>query len=394
MSDAQLPLDTGEGENGPSQRSDAPFDDAGVILVASPDAWVHAPPQKPGTTEAEIDGEASAYAHANVAAPAPDALTGEKAVGEFQPMLDLGLPDTPHGCLEQGGVPTLTSELMTAQLNVSPPHDDQPSVVVEPDDPGRADASEAATVQLWPHDDTRGAGLAADILTEISPIFSALDAAETAAGTAEHDESTLYPDAFDTGVPLPRTPLIDRLEATVAQTGSMLSPESSATDPPATDTTAAIDAAIENAASPELTPPEDATDTPSEQDQTSHGLLQDEAAARIAAEASATAAALENLKRLLAHKLSEPGIQTVPYYQDINPDNTSPPPIPVYRPPVQVPVVPPPMVAAPIAETAPSFEAYDDAPPRRRWVSFGSFFAGFALSWVLGAVLYVFLTGG
>ena len=53
------------------------------------------------------------------------------------------------------------------------------------------------------------------------------------------------------------------------------------------------------------------------------------------------------------------------------------------------------MIAAPIAETEPSyFEAYDDEPPRRRRAALGSFFAGFALSWVFGAVLYVYLTAG
>ena len=113
------------------------------------------------------------------------------------------------------------------------------------------------------------------------------------------------------------------------------------------------------------------------------------------AEANATAAALENLKRLLMHRLPEPYIAGASNRQEAGPELTEPPPIPAYRPAVQLPVTPPPMIAAPVAATALSYFEEDDAPPSRRWgVALGSFFAGFALSWVFGAVLYVYLTAG
>jgi hypothetical protein len=51
------------------------------------------------------------------------------------------------------------------------------------------------------------------------------------------------------------------------------------------------------------------------------------------------------------------------------------------------------MMAAPQAAGAPSYAVEESALPRRSPVAaVGSFLAGFALSWVLGAVLYVFLT--
>ena len=114
--------------------------------------------------------------------------------------------------------------------------------------------------------------------------------------------------------------------------------------------------------------------------------LEDDAAARIAAEANATAAALENLKRLLMHRLPEPYIAGASNRQEAGPELTEPPPIPAYRPAVQLPVTPPPMIAAPVAATALSYFEEDDAPPRR-WLSVGSFFAGLALTVVFGTVL-------
>jgi hypothetical protein len=52
------------------------------------------------------------------------------------------------------------------------------------------------------------------------------------------------------------------------------------------------------------------------------------------------------------------------------------------------------MVEPPQAATSLAPFPDDDLPPRRPVAAVGSFFAGFALSWVLGAALYVFLTAG
>ena len=111
---------------------------------------------------------------------------------------------------------------------------------------------------------------------------------------------------------------------------------------------------------------------------------------RITAEANATAHALENLKRLLAHKLPNLAIEEAS------------------RPPEAIPVQPPPILSAPSAPfDAADFAHQDDAieefplPPiagkmhgRRAGFALGSFLSGFAASWVFGAVLYAYLTFG
>lgn len=345
MSDAQLPPDTVvEGESLPSPRSDA-----------------HAVPQfdaGPGVLDDARDADAAD--HAPVI---------EAAADDAQPLVDLPQPDnTAQEPPERSGEPLrLVSEPI-----------DTPAAAP----PAPAESADAAATP--------------DAPVEVSPIFSALDAAERAAEALLQREPAPEADAFDTGILIPRSQLasIDEEPAVSPAAPPQDSEASASTSSEAGEIPDAA-TAPDAAASPE-TPqhPPAASASYEEQAKLPPEALQD-AAARIAAEASATAAALENLKRLLVHKLPEPSIAARPPGPP-NPgaERGAPPPIPAFRPPVQLPVAPPPMVAAPGATTV-SFADYDDEPRYgRRGAAVGSFFAGFALSWVFGAVLYVFLNAG
>jgi hypothetical protein len=180
-------------------------------------------------------------------------------------------------------------------------------------------------------------------------------------------------------------------EAPAAPADPLQASESPATEPLERDANPDAASSTEAAASPAAPQGLDAPPDADEQAPPSE-MLQD-AAARIAAEASATAAALENLKRLLVHNRGEPDIAALHHLLEPSPERTEPPPIPVYRPPARLPITPPPMVEPPQAATSLS-PFPDDVSPRRPVAAVGSFFAGFALSWVLGAVLYVFLNAG
>lgn len=346
MSDAQLPPDTVEGESLPSPRSDA-------RAVLQFDAG-------PGVPDADTDA----------AAP-----TIEAAADDVQPLVDLPLPDntapdnTAHEPSEWSGDPIpLASEPI-----------DTPAAA-----PALAESADAAAAPDVP------------VPVEVSPIFSALDAVERAAEALLQREPAPEADSFDTGILIPRSQLAGIDEEPAVSPDPEQVPEASAGTPSEAgeipDAVTSPDAAV---------PPETPQHDPAaplfyqEQPALPQEALQD-AAARIAAEATATAAALENLKRLLVHKLPQPGIAPRPP----GPPNAgaerggAPPPIPAFRPPVQLPVAPPPMVAAPSAMSV-SFADYDDEPARGMpGAAVGSFLAGFALSWVFGAVLYVFLNAG
>jgi hypothetical protein len=117
---------------------------------------------------------------------------------------------------------------------------------------------------------------------------------------------------------------------------------------------------------------------------------QSSAAQRIAAEASATAEALDNLKRLLAHKMPE-----------INQEGG------LQRPPLLTGPAPPalrtidPVLVDSDEHTTPAPQTQGGAIdlPRLETIAysreggfeFRGFLAGFALSWALGAALYVYL---
>ncbi len=133
-------------------------------------------------------------------------------------------------------------------------------------------------------------------------------------------------------------------------------------------------------------------------------------AAKIADEASATAAALESLKRLLDHKL--PLLEPVPVPAPPPAVERAPPPAveqapaaiveharapipaPPALPPIPAfqaaprPVAPPPMIPLTLAPGLPMHPLRE---PARRRSSVGGFLAGFALSWVIGAILYAYL---
>jgi hypothetical protein len=221
-------------------------------------------------------------------------------------------------------------------------------------------------------------------LAEVSPIFSALDAAEKTAEAAPQSAASLDGAHEPEAAAPPREP--GRPDDAPRDNGAHDEHAPAAADapPPASDQ-GDVSAAAQSASEEEIVP------APKESQKPPDEILQD-AAARIAAEASATAAALENLKRLLVHKLPEPGIGAPPppHRKESRAEFTAPPPIPAYRPLSHVPITPPPMMPA---ATALPLLPDEEEPPRRPW-AVGSFFAGFALSWVFGAVLYVFLSAG
>jgi hypothetical protein len=374
MSDAQLPPDTGDEESAPPLRWGTHLNDAGVLVAVRLDASDDAAPQDtplplPDAVEGEANESAPDVPVASVHAPA-----NEAASDDVQPMLDLRLPDA------SSTAPSLDETLTLASQPIEDPH----AAAFSDDHQGQG---QRAT--------TGDATAAADIPMEISPIFSALDAAERAAPPAVQGETAAEPDAFDTHILLPHSQLADSGDETTAPAAPLQAPEQPAIFPFEGDANPDAGVTIEIVASPEAAPQDTFVPPDAEQEALPAEALEDDAAARIAAEADATAAALENLKRLLLHRLPEPYIADTSNPQEAGPELAEPPPIPVYRPAVQLPVTPPPMIAAPIAATSLSYFEEDDAPPRRRWgAALGSFFAGFALSWVFGAVLYVYLTAG
>lgn len=377
MSDAQLPPDTGDEESAPPLRWGTHLNNAGVLVAVRLDASddAAAPQDTPISLPEAIEREANASAP-DVPVPSLDTPANEVASDDFQPMFDLRPPEL---------FPTV------------PPLGEAPTLASQPADGLNADASSDPHHGQEQRATTGDATASADIPMEISPIFSALDAAERAAPPAVQGETAAEPDAFDTGILLPHSHVAeaDSGEETTAPAGHL-----QAAEPPAifqfeADANPDAGVTIEIVASPEAALQDVVVPPDAEQETLPAEALEDDAAARIAAEADATAAALENLKRLLMHRLPEPYIAAASDPQEARPELTEPPPIPAYRPAVQLPVTPPPMIAAPVAATALSYFEEDDAPPRRRWgVALGSFFAGFALSWVFGAVLYVYLTAG
>jgi hypothetical protein len=383
MSDAQLPPDTGDEESAPPQRWGAHLNDAGVLVAVRLDASDDASPQDvPLPLPDAFEGEANGHA-LDVPVLSLDAPANEAASDDVQPMLDLRLPDasstttTPDEPLPLGSQP------------IDDPHEPL-TVASQPVDDPHAAASSGEHHEQGQSDTAGDATPAADMPMEISPIFSALDAAERAAQAVPEDETAEEPLALDTDMLAPHAQR-EGSEETVAAAAELQALELPAIEVSEDDT---IDTTIDTTPPSEASQ-QDATIPPdAEQEASPAEALDEDAAARIAAEANATAAALENLKRLLLHKLPQPHLADASNPQ-AGPELADPPPIPVYRPPIQLPVTPPPMIAAADDTTSLSYFEDEEAPPRRRWgMALGSFFAGFALSWVFGAVLYVYLTAG
>jgi hypothetical protein len=222
----------------------------------------------------------------------------------------------------------------------------------------------------------------AEIVMEVSPIFSALDAAEKSAAE-DRQEPPLATEPMDYPFLLPPHPSLDDHQPTT--------PESVAAEPADTGPAATEPA---DDASPAGEQPFGDTAAAAEEEQPQQVELLQDAAAKIAEEANATAEALEGLKRLLSQKLPLLDPMPISPAASIAPQPivraAAPPSIPAYQLPAQ-PVTPPPMVPlAPPMDRAPLMAR---APVRRR-SGVPGFITGFALSGVFGAMLYVFLTLG
>jgi hypothetical protein len=212
----------------------------------------------------------------------------------------------------------------------------------------------------------------AEILMEVSPIFSALDAAEEAAAEAERNFPPAV-EADDDVIALAHAPALDEPQ-----------PEAPA---PAAD--------AESDAAPFAEPPiETVGASTALADEPEPDTQLHDAAVKIAEEASATAAALESLKRLLDHKLplldpvpAPPPLPLVEHAPAPIPMPPALPPIPAYRASPR-PVAPPPMIPL---TPAPEFPLPPVSAQARLRSSVSGFLAGFALSWVIGAILYAYL---
>lgn len=390
MSDAQLPPDTVEGESDPSSLQPRAHDDAASMMARVRFDAVQVLPADDSAADAQA-GENDAAPDAALPSTNADTPAHENASDDLQPMLDLRLPDSPP--LEPSPPPEEALSVALERLDpplAAPSHQEPESAALSMDTPIEAGGSGQQA-----HSD---AGAAVDIPTEIvpveiSPIFSALDAAERDAEAVRQRAPALEPETFDTGsILLPRSQWVEIEQEPAAPADSAQASESPAAEPLGRDANPDAASAAEAAASPEA--PQEPDPPPHADEQAPPSEMLQDAAARIAAEASATAAALENLKRLLVHNRTDPDIAALQNLLEPGLERTEPPPIPAYRPPARLPITPPPMVDPPQTTTSLAPFPDDDLPPRRPVAAVGSFFAGFALSWVLGAVLYVFLTAG
>jgi len=118
------------------------------------------------------------------------------------------------------------------------------------------------------------------------------------------------------------------------------------------------------------------------------------AAAKLAADATAAAEAIENLKRLLERQLPSPAqAPQQPVHELFAEPATAhaPPPLPAQEPPPEMQDYEP--DPAP-DEPLPRQGARNPAWRERRQFDFRGFMAGFALSWAIGAVLYIYLMAG
>ena len=109
-------------------------------------------------------------------------------------------------------------------------------------------------------------------------------------------------------------------------------------------------------------------------------------AARLAADANAAAEALDSLKRLLWQGLPSPG-DRLPQPTPERPREPAPPAARPTPPPVPAPVYARPLPVA-------SLPAPPPVPAEPLRFDVRGFLAGFALSWAIGVVLYLFMTAG
>jgi hypothetical protein len=243
------------------------------------------------------------------------------------------------------------------------------------------EAASAGEDALLPVAHQHANGSPATGLLEMSPIFGAIEAAERVTA-AQQPLPTPQFDAFEVGLVVLRPPTLPN------------GYDAEITAPPS-DTDTAVELqpwAPEHLPSDLVFLPVTEPDPPSMQGPPP--LLEDvppDTAAKIAEEANATAVALEALKQLLAEKLPELEAAAARHAAQSSFRDVHSVADPLQR--LHTPVSPPPMVPAHVAAAALPYAGSEPA-PRGRGAMVGSFLAGFSLSWVVGAVLYMFLTAG
>jgi hypothetical protein len=366
MAGSQVPLENVQGPPEPFEQSRP--DENGVAIVPSASAEIAAQIEAAGTADA-----ASRPAPVETAEQAPlhlPELNGSTVShADALPQLDGEVPQSP---IEPEAAPAADVPIAAPAEQAPPP------IALEPAPHGEVSPPEAfAAARAEPAEPPQShVPPPAEVLMEVSPILSALDAAEKAAAEAGRDlhsldEPVLVPEppgASGDEEPAPEAPV--PVAATQEGEPGHIEPLFE-NDPPLAAVTEQDAGAGQHA---------DA------------GAQLRDAASKIAEEAQATAAALESLKRLLDHKLPlldpvpapapPPAIEPAP----LLPSSVHPP-IPAYQASPRL-VIPPPMVPL---TPAPQLPMSARSEPARRPSGVGGFLAGFALSWVIGAILYAYL---
>jgi hypothetical protein len=120
------------------------------------------------------------------------------------------------------------------------------------------------------------------------------------------------------------------------------------------------------------------------------------AAAKLAADATAAAEAIENLKRLLERQMPLPAQAPRQPLHEVFAEHAGaaePPPLP-HHAPAPEPEMEADRLPMPPTKPMPRPGAKRSAWRERQQFDFRGFMAGFALSWAIGAVLYIYLTAG
>lgn len=408
MSDAQFPPDTGDGKDRVLRPSGLRLSE--VIAAARLDVLgdgslkdalaTASPPRGEDSLEPQDASHLATLEDGASASP----LASEEAYDDFQPMLDLGFPDA---------LPQAPS------LPAGPPQSDgaavdRPMLEIPIRDFGLLTSFRLAPLpQVAPpsphdlqHPETQQTSNSADLPVEISPIFSALDAAEKRAedlevvetGSGTFGSSVLVPPSARWNDELADAPL-------------------TANEHPSELTTVDAGQAMENAAArptaPDATAPSSAELQSSGEEAHPVGPIAGalDAAARIAAEASATAEALESLKRALLHRMPNLDVATTPRAKEaatprakeaVTPrakedarGRVAPPPIPTFPAPAPLPRPAPsrPLVLAATIPLLP-IPIRGGEPSHRPGIDLRGFLTGFGLSLAAGVVLYLLMNAG
>jgi hypothetical protein len=374
MSDSPAVPDAGKETEGLPRRGGLRLSEAGFIAAARLEQFGDGSLRDALVMASSIDGDSRGPDKAPLSLesmPAPVSneahppAAAEDAYDEFQPMLDLRLPEVPG--MDK---PSTMDDTPTDALAEQNPSDDVADgdgsnsqnvmALPPPSEPGSANGV--------PMEHQASSDAAAAI--EVSPIFSALDAVER--------QTDATPQAAE----------VVRFVSTAsaapsAESTSDASDDLHAASPHSADAEPATTEADPLAETTEAAPAESSQLPPTAQAPASPSAV--DTAAKIAAEANATAEALENLKRLLAQKLPPVGVP-IPPAEPASTGAVQPPPVhflasqqPALELPVDEPAeagLPPPMAGG---------------RSRSGGLDMRGFLAGFALSWAFGIVLYVYL---